>query len=439
MGITIVQKSNLNNPKPDPKIALVLSGGAVSGGAFKLGGLHALSNFMLNRNIRDFDIYVGVSAGSIISIFLANGVPTVEILKSLEGRGNGMIDSILASEFYYINYKDFVLKPLHLLADLITLFPRNIFRFFTSNNIFTDEFKKQLLAVIANPNYDTIETVIKSCVPKHETSERFATIPWGYIPNGIFTTDNFENSIRINLQKNNLCNDFNKLYEKRGKKLLIAATRLDTAEREIFGIGYNNHVPISKAMQASIAVPIFYKPVRINGADYVDGAVIKTASIDIAIDNGADLVICYNPFRPFNIDTFTSRYQNNTKRTHIADDGLYALINQVFRTLLHTRLMHGIDYYRKDPDFKGDIILIEPTEYDDTFFDMNPLAFWERRKAAKRGYQSVKESIKEHYDILQKILNAYGISTSWDFTFDETSDLQPITKTAKPVSYNVPF
>ena len=46
---------------------------------------------------------------------------------------------------------------------------------------------------------------------------------------------------------------------------------------------------------------------------------------------------------------------------------------------------------------------------------MNPLAFWERRKAAKRGYESVKESISLNYELLQKILNAYGIITSWEF------------------------
>jgi len=74
MGITIVQKSDLKHPKPNPKTALVLSGGGISGGAFKLGGLQALSNFMLNRNVREFDIYVGVSAGALLAAFLANGV-----------------------------------------------------------------------------------------------------------------------------------------------------------------------------------------------------------------------------------------------------------------------------------------------------------------------------------------------------------------------------
>ncbi|KPA13310.1 lectin subunit Beta [Candidatus Magnetomorum sp. HK-1] len=415
MGITFVQKSDLNNPKPNPTLALVLSGGAVSGGAFKIGGMNALSNFMINQSIRDFDIYVGVSAGSILSIFLANGVPTSEISKSLEGR-KGMLDPIMASEFYYFNFKEFISKPLMMFGDLVTRFPRGLYRFLQSNNVFRSEFRRRLLSVLANPVYENFEALFTMAV-EVDMNNNYASIPWGYIPSSIFNTDNFESSIRKNLERNNLCNDFIELYEKRGKRLYIASTKLDTAERVIFGPDEINTVTITKAMQASIAVPIFYKPVRIDGSDYVDGGVIKTASMDVAIDKGADLVICYNPFRPINFETYSNQ-ENRKHRLNIADDGLYALINQVFRTMLHTRLMHGMEFYRKDPNFKGDIILIEPSDYDHKFFDMNPLAFWERRKATKRGYDSVKESIRNNYDLLQKILNAYGIVTSWEFAQD---------------------
>ena len=43
MSITFVQKSDLSKPRPKARTALVLAGGAISGGAFKVGGLLALS------------------------------------------------------------------------------------------------------------------------------------------------------------------------------------------------------------------------------------------------------------------------------------------------------------------------------------------------------------------------------------------------------------
>ena len=42
---------------------------------------------------------------------------------------------------------------------------------------------------------------------------------------------------------------------------------------------------------------------RIGGRDYVDGGVKKTAHINLAIQNGADLVICINPIVPYLNDT----------------------------------------------------------------------------------------------------------------------------------------
>ena len=418
MGITIVQKSDLSHPKPDPKIALVLSGGGISGGAFKLGGLRVLNSFMLNRKIEDFDLFVGVSAGAMISAYLANGISVDDVSHSLEGM-RGILDPIRASELYALNYMDILTIPSRVLEHSATIILRGVPDFLMANNIFKKDFRKSLLNIISRPGYGNVRQFVKDCLRRKELTVRQTSLPWHFIPNGIFRTDKFEQSNRENLENNDLCNDFRSLYKKKGKELYIIATNLNTAERVIFGHDYVHNVLISKAMQASIAIPLFYKPVTIGDADYVDGAVVKTASMDLAITKDADLIICYNPFRPFNCDSFSMHYkEENGGRFRIAEDGIYAVLNQVMRSMLHTRLMHGIDLYRKDPDFKGDIILFQPTEYDNAFFEMNPMSFRERRKAAKRGFESVKGAINGQYDILKKILNAHGIEVNPEFRAD---------------------
>ena len=85
MGLTIVHKSDLSVRKRDPRIALVLAGGAVSGGAYKLGGLKALDDFLVNRKTTDFDIYVGLSAGAFLAAPLAGGVTPPEMLRAIYG------------------------------------------------------------------------------------------------------------------------------------------------------------------------------------------------------------------------------------------------------------------------------------------------------------------------------------------------------------------
>ena len=110
MGITIVQKSDLKKPKRNPKIALVLSGGAVSGGAFKIGGLRAFNSFMVNRKVKDFDMFVGISAGSVIASYLANNVSVDEIYTSMINR-KGPLSAVKPFEFYSLNTGD-ILKTI---------------------------------------------------------------------------------------------------------------------------------------------------------------------------------------------------------------------------------------------------------------------------------------------------------------------------------------
>jgi hypothetical protein len=117
-------------------------------------------------------------------------------------------------------------------------------------------------------------------------------------------------------------------------------------------------------VQASTALPIFYKPTRINGVDYLDGGIRHTANIDIAIEKGADLIVCYNPFRPFlnRIEADDGRPRYFAAGRYLSDRGLKVVMNQAFRTLLHSRLKLGLQRYLADDRFQGDIVLLEPRE-----------------------------------------------------------------------------
>ncbi len=67
-----------------------------------------------------------------------------------------------------------------------------------------------------------------------------------------------------------------------------------------------------------------------------------------------------------------------------------------------------------DRTFKGDIILIEPKEDDSTCFEMNPFSFWNRAKAARHGFTSVKNTIEGRFGEVAKILSSYGIEMTRD-------------------------
>ena len=80
------------------------------------------------------------------------------------------------------------------------------------------------------------------------------------------------------------------------------------------------------------------------------------------------------------------------------------VLNQVFRTLLHSRLKLGIQRYLADDRFQGDIVLLEPREREAEFFAMNPLAFWKRADAVQHGFESVRMTIEQNFDQLESVL-----------------------------------
>src|SRR5262249_42128644 len=148
-----------------------------------------------------------------------------------------------------------------------------------------------------------------------------------------------------------LPNSFGVLHRERGKELYIVAMNLDTAERVVFGHDEDSALTISEAVQASTALPGFFKPARIKGVDYIAGGVRRTANIDVAIEHGADLIVCYNPFRPFNNPVLPGKRRRGELGTPLADYGMLAVLNQVFRSLLHSRLHLALHQYRENPDF----------------------------------------------------------------------------------------
>ncbi len=428
MGISIVRKTKPGSDKRGAKIAIVLAGGAVSGGAFKIGGLIALNNYLLNRKITEFDVFVGLSAGALLSAPLAGDIPPEEMLKSINGTSKNF-SQLKYWDFYYPNVREIVGKPLKFVVDLMKVFPQFLYDLFIIAPNLLFEVQEQVKKFIKNPTYSNLERIIEP-IANTVISPEFPN-PIEYLPSGLFDNKRLEKFLRENIKRNNLSNDFVELYRKTGKELFITATNLDTAERVVFGHNERNDVTISEAVQASTALPGFYKPARIKGIDYVDGGIRRTANIDVAYEHGAELIICYNPFRPIynevHVEYIEALDKYSVEGTYIADKGILSVLNQVFRTLLHTRLEIGIERFKYDPSFNGDIILIEPTEDDVEYFNMNPVAFWNRAKAAKKGFESVIFSIEEEYDEIKEILRPYGLEITKHFVREFLEKLRKVS------------
>jgi predicted acylesterase/phospholipase RssA len=344
-----------------------------------------------------------------LAVSLASGITPDEMVKVLEGTSS-KLDQLTPLQFYNPNVREFIERPARFFYDLFSYVPGVARDFLQGLPELPRALAPSARAFLREPSYTHAEEVMMALMD-HVSPEREVPALLSHIPTGFFDNRSIERWLRKNLERVRLPNDFQGFEAKRERRLYIAACDLDTAERVVFGADENSEATISEAVQASTALPIFYRPARIHGVDYVDGGVRHTANIDVAVEKGADLVICYNPFRPFlnRIDDEDGASRYFAGGRYLSDHGLFVVLNQVFRTLLHSRLKLGLQRYLADERFQGDIVLLEPRERDADFFGINPLAFWRRADAIRHGFESVRTTVEQNFEQLDTVFRRYGL------------------------------
>jgi predicted acylesterase/phospholipase RssA len=198
-------------------------------------------------------------------------------------------------------------------------------------------------------------------------------------------------------------NDFRQL----ANRLYVVAVDLDTGEPVQFGAPGYDHVPISRAVQASSALPGLYPPVEIDGRHYVDGALRKTMHASVALREGLDLLLCLNPLVPFDARLAVAAGRP-TQFGKLTEGGLPAVLSQTFRALIHSRLQVGMRQY--DGEFAhSDVILFEPNRDDPKMFFTNVFSFSGRRWVCEHAYQTTRQDLLARREELEPILARHGV------------------------------
>jgi NTE family protein len=337
--------------------ALVLAGGGIAGGLYEIGVLGALDDVFDGFSTRDFDLYIGTSAGAFVGSLLANGV-AADVLRGTIESHRGTLPRLSGAQFLSFAWRSY----LEVLPRLATAVPR----------VAWDLWEHWGDALVL----DTLGSLLR------------------HLPVGVFTLDGLEAYVRTVLSRGGRTNDFRRLQ----KRLLIPATVLDTGAIHVFGYSPDDPTPISSAVTASAAVPLVYEPVRIGGVDYVDAAVTKTAHAGLAMDLGVDLVVVVNPLCPLVLES----------AEHIREAGPMAVASQAFRIALQRRLHDGIAR-REEESPHCDIVLFEPWAHDLRLFDTPLMTYTLRKEVVRRGYRTTAKIILRNYDYYATLFRRHDI------------------------------
>ena len=78
-------------------------------------------------------------------------------------------------------------------------------------------------------------------------------------------------------------------------RLAVAAVDLESGHRVMFGREGAPEATVGQAVEASCAIPTYFRPVRIGGRDYVDGGAWSPTNMDTAPVRRGSRVLCLNP------------------------------------------------------------------------------------------------------------------------------------------------
>lgn len=350
----------------EPRVGLACAGGVVEGAFYEVGALAALADCVEGLDLNRLDAYVGVSSGAIVASCLANGIAPHDLCEGMLSH----VDAVLRAppeRFFAPAYGDYVRHLSRLPGAAASL----------------------LGSTVRHPRRLSLASALMDLGPA--------------LPPGLFDGAALERYVAHLFATAGRTNDFRRL----AATLRVVAVDLDSSELVVFGQPPMDHVPISRAVQASAALPILFAPAVIGGRHYVDGVVRRTVHATQALDAGVTLLFCINPIVPLDLPSAARR--GAAARRHVADYGPWAVFSQAFRTLIHSRMEVSIrNYARVYPD--AEILLLEPArEEEEQLFFSNIFSSANREAVCDYGYRSTQATLRRRAKRLAPVLERHGM------------------------------
>ncbi len=360
-------------------IGIALAGGGPAGAVYEIGALRALDEAVEGLHVNALDVYVGVSAGAFVAANLANQLSSAQMCRAIVKHEPGE-------------------HP------------------FVPGTFFTPAFAEWARRGLSVPRL-ALEAAWHFARNPRDLSLAESLTRLGHaLPVGIFDNEPIRHFLRNIYTMKGRTDDFREL----GRRLYIVAAELESGRSVVFGKPGRDHVPISRAVQASSALPGLYPPVDIDGHFYVDGVLNRTVHASVALDAGAKLLFCINPIVP--VDVSTDKAAGLYAEGELLRRGLPSVLSQTFRTLIHSRLDVGMKRY--DTLYEdSDVILLEPDRDDYEMFFSNIFSFSERSAVCAHAYDSIRRDLLNRFDVLAPIIARHGLKLRRDILEDTSREL----------------
>lgn len=199
-----------------------------------------------------------------------------------------------------------------------------------------------------------------------ESSSLFNIVQLGLPIKGFTSLDHLKKVLAKNLEANS--------FDILKKKLYVSVSNLDEGKWEVMDKG-----PLFDVVMASSAIPLVFKPVKINGVSYADGGLLNNLPVE-PLQNHCNAIIGVN----VNPHGWTKDLDN-----------MYEIGQRCFDLVM----WNNIEDRLKQCD-----IIIEPEEV----YNYSVLDFRKAEEIFEVGYQATKKQMPQILDKLYKLMHLNG-------------------------------
>jgi predicted acylesterase/phospholipase RssA len=360
-------------------MTLVLCGGGITGAMYEFGALQALDHAFGGRfSVTDFDIFVGTSAGAIVAALLANGIHPGDVGRSIVLNADDPLN-FRQEDIARLDWRELRASFLRALRMLPALFR------------YRRQHRKEF----------TVAHLLNALEEN--------------MPPGMYSLEGYRAYVRALLTRPGCSDDFELL----ARELYIPAVHLDTGDQVLFGSTGWRRQPISDAIAASSALPLFFQPFNLGGLDFVDGGIGQVVNLDHPIERGSRFAVVINPVIPIRNERGQVRIPTFAGHcARLRDKGVTFIVDQAQRISYRQRFLLGLERVRaRCPEAR--LLVIEPPLDDSALFMENILNYGSRVAMLEYGYRSTARLLRSRFEEFRDGFAATGVEMSLDTLREE--------------------
>jgi len=289
------------------KLGVVLGAGGTVGLAYEAGVLMALKE-LGGIDAAEADLLIGTSAGSIVAAHLRSGWSVEDLWRSARGEPPNLLGATAEEA---ARRRDEMLPPAF--ASPLEAFLR-----------------------LAGSGWILGRSLVRWPMP------HLPGLAW-ILPSGLLTMSSANDVFAENLAE-----------EWPEREVWLPTLDTVRGRRVVFGRPGSPRATLRQAVMASCAVPGVFPPVRIGRRILVDGGIVSTSHLDLAVKGGCDLAITIVPmaFTPEDPPDLVHQVLRRVPMRWLAKEAAYAKARDVDVLLLRPTAaevgIHGVNFLRRD-------------------------------------------------------------------------------------------